>query len=57
MGIICSHRNGERKREREREREERDMTQEKEGDNQACHATTYNSKVKLSIFPVKAGIF
>lgn len=33
------------------------MIQEKEGDNQACHVTTYNSKVTLPIFPVRAGIF
>lgn len=49
MGIICPDRNG--------KREERDMTQEKEGDNQTCHATTYSSKVKFPIFPVKVGIF
>lgn len=32
------------------------MIQEKEGDNQACHVTIYNSKVILSI-PLKEGIF
>lgn len=33
------------------------MEKEKVGNNQACHVTTYNSKVTLSIFPVKEEIF